>query len=173
MKYQLIKLTSGWIGVAWSDIGLSALTLPLAQPAQAMVTLIDYLQLNPEDLSESDNVNSLINELTVQLNRYFAGDKCHFNFPVDLTWATPFQRQVLQAIQKIPYGQTRSYKQVAEMIGRPNASRAVGNTLARNRVLLVLPCHRVIKQDGSLGGFGASPAWKEKLLKIEGVTIKR
>lgn len=172
MQYKLIKTPPGWMAAAWSQHGLCALTLPADAPHHALQKLADYLRLTPQAF-EPSACGAAGSELADMLYRYFAGQRCRLNFPVDLSWATPFQRQVLKAVQNIPYGQTRSYRQIAETIGRPAAARAVGNAVGKNRLLLVVPCHRVIKQDGTLGGFGATPAWKEKLLNIEGVTVKK
>ena len=80
---------------------------------------------------------------------------------------TPFQRQVYQAVSRIPKGQTRSYQWVATRIGRPQAARAIGNALQRNPYAPVVPCHRVIRSDGSLGGFANGPEAKRRLLQTE------
>ena len=84
---------------------------------------------------------------------------------------TPFQRKVYEALLRIPKGQVRTYAQVARMIGRPNAARAVGQALKRNRWAPAIPCHRVISSDGTLGGYSApgGPAGKRRLLQKEGV----
>ncbi|MBM7855331.1 methylated-DNA-[protein]-cysteine S-methyltransferase [Desulfohalotomaculum tongense] len=173
MKYKLVPVKAGWIGVSWSDRGLKALTLPQKEPGEAAAVLAEYLKRNPKALIQDDGANKLIAELARELNNYFEGQLCSFDYLVDLDWCTPFQRMVLQSIKSIPYGETRTYKQVAEMIGHPLASRAVGGALRSNRVLLVLPCHRVIRRDGSPGGFGGQPQWKEKLLKMEKIMAVR
>ncbi|MBN1587670.1 MAG: MGMT family protein [Candidatus Omnitrophica bacterium] len=85
-----------------------------------------------------------------------------------LAICSPFQRKVYRAILKIPKGQTRSYGWVAEQAGRPGAARAVGNALHRNQLSPLIPCHRVVKSDGSLGGFAKGLAAKRRLLKAEG-----
>ena len=84
---------------------------------------------------------------------------------------TPFQRKVYEALLRIPKGQVRTYSQVARMIGKPNAARAVGQALKRNRWAPAIPCHRVISSDGTLGGYSASggPTAKRRLLQKEGV----
>ena len=85
----------------------------------------------------------------------------------DLGGSSVFTRSVLEAAMEIPWGETRSYRWIAGKIGKPNAARAVGQALGRNPVPLVIPCHRVIKEDGSLGGFGQGTDWKKRLLGIE------
>lgn len=85
---------------------------------------------------------------------------------------TEFQKKVYRAVSKIPKGEVRSYKWVAEHIGNPKASRAVGNALNKNPYAPIVPCHRVIRSDGSLGGFAKGPGAKRRLLRREGVDLK-
>ena len=80
---------------------------------------------------------------------------------------TPFQCKVFEAVSRIPFGQTRSYKWVAHKIGRPKAARAVGQALKRNSHFFVIPCHRVIKEDGSIGGYALGRGIKKRLLELE------
>ena len=86
---------------------------------------------------------------------------------VDLSSVSEFSRSVLEATAEIPYGQVRSYKWIAEKIGQPKAARAVGGALGRNPVPLVVPCHRIVRSDGSLGGFASGPEFKRWLLAKE------
>ncbi|MFQ5918637.1 MAG: methylated-DNA--[protein]-cysteine S-methyltransferase [Thermoplasmata archaeon] len=109
-------------------------------------------------------------ELSRELTRYFAGEEVDFsNHPVDFSGYTPFEVKVLQATQRIPYGEVRSYRDIAETIGNPRAYRAVAYTLSKNRSCVVVPCHRVIESGGRLGGFSAGIEWKVNLLQLEGV----
>jgi len=85
-----------------------------------------------------------------------------------ILWGTPFERDVWRALQTIPYGQCVSYQWVAIQIGRPMATRAVGNAVGNNPIPIIIPCHRVIRKDGSLGGFSSGLSIKRALLKIEG-----
>ena len=102
-----------------------------------------------------------------QLLEYFNGSRRIFEFPVDLR-GTDFQKKVWGAISSIPFGQTASYQQVAEMIGNPKASRAVGLANQRNPVPIVIPCHRVVGKNGSLTGYEGGLPLKRKLLSFEG-----
>ena len=97
----------------------------------------------------------------------------HFTLVIDWTVLRPFQQAVLQATYEIPYGETRTYKEIAERIGRPRAARAVGRAEATNPMPLVIPCHRVIGVDGKLHGYGLAEGVKTKewLLKMEGAVI--
>ena len=101
-----------------------------------------------------------------QLTEYFAGERRGFELPLELS-CTPFQRDVLAALQGIPYGETRSYSDIAAAVGRPKAVRAVGTANARNPLPIVIPCHRVIGKRGALTGFGGGLEVKEHLLGLE------
>lgn len=104
-----------------------------------------------------------------ELRAFFRGDRKDLSdVPVDLSWATEFERDVYAATQCIPFGRVATYGQVARAIGRPKAQRAVGNALGKCPIALVIPCHRVIARDG-LGGYTELIEWKKKLLRFEGV----
>ena len=109
-----------------------------------------------------------VRQLREELTRYFAGEAFAFDVPFDLSGGTVFQRAIWRACARIPHGQTRSYAEVARMAGRPAAARATGNALHNNPVPIVVPCHRVIKSDGSLGGFGGGVSLKKGLLRLGG-----
>ena len=108
----------------------------------------------------------LINEAYRQLSEYLLGERKRFDLPLN-PQGTVFQQQVWKALCDIPYGETRSYKQIAEAIGNPKAVRAVGMANNRNPLLIVVPCHRVIGANGKLVGYGAGIDKKEFLLKLE------
>ncbi len=115
-----------------------------------------------------------------QIKQYIKGDRKKFNFNNYLKWlfnedqlsedsqhGTQFQKKVWQALLTIPYGICSSYSDVAEQIGQPTAVRAVANAIGSNPLLMVIPCHRVIRKDGALGGFSAGLSLKKKLLELE------
>ena len=108
----------------------------------------------------------LIKEAYKQLSEYLKGERKCFDLPFNPR-GTEFQRQVWKALCDIPYGETRSYKQIAEAIGNPKAVRAVGMANNRNPLLIVVPCHRVIGANGKLVGYAAGIEKKEFLLKLE------
>jgi methylated-DNA-[protein]-cysteine S-methyltransferase len=108
-----------------------------------------------------------------QLTEYFSGKRAAFDLPVDLSALTPFQRGVLDVACRIAPGQVWTYRRVAKEMGRPKSSRPVGQALAHNPVPIVIPCHRVIASDGSLGGYsgGAGLPAKRWLLRLEGAAL--
>lgn len=107
-------------------------------------------------------------QLIALLDSFYAGEKV----PLKLSpKGTPFQMKVWNKLVAIPFGQTKNYKQIAIEIGNPKASRAVGNACGKNPILLLIPCHRVIASDKSLGGFSASFSLKKTLLEIEGANL--
>jgi O-6-methylguanine DNA methyltransferase len=105
-----------------------------------------------------------------QLEEYFAGERRTFDLPLELE-GTDFQRSVWLRLAEIPYGETVSYAELAMMVGRPHAYRAVGQANGANPVPIVLPCHRVVASGGGLGGYGGGLPMKRQLLTLEGVEV--
>jgi len=114
-------------------------------------------------LEEND---SRIQPYKKQLIEYADGNRETFQLPLDLR-GTPFQESVWQKLKEIPYGETRTYSEVAKEIGKPNAVRAVASAIGKNPVLIVIPCHRVIGKNGNLSGFREGISMKKKLLQLE------
>lgn len=110
-------------------------------------------------------------EAMQQVRDYVAGKRKGFDLPIDLRPLTEFQRQVLDATLAIPFGQTASYRGLAESVGRPAAVRAVGGVQAGNPIPIVIPCHRVVGSNGSLTGYGGGIEMKQALLRLEGALI--
>lgn len=108
--------------------------------------------------------------VTRQLDEYFQGKRLVFRLPVDLSDGTPFQQRVWAQLREIPYGRRVSYRNVAEGIGRPLASRAVGTANGANPIPIVIPCHRVVAADGGLGGYSGGLEIKRSLLELESRT---
>jgi O-6-methylguanine DNA methyltransferase len=115
------------------------------------------------------------NRWVLALEEYFAGERVSFALDVEAYAVahgfTDFERDVYRALAGVPYGEAVSYRDLAREAGRPNAYRAVGSAMSRNALPVILPCHRVIKNDGRLGNYGSDPAWKERLLALEGVRV--
>jgi methylated-DNA-[protein]-cysteine S-methyltransferase len=104
-----------------------------------------------------------------QLDEYFAGVRERFELTVDMGLITGFAQPTLRATKRVPYGTVTTYSQVAQRIGSPRAARAVGNALGSNPIPIVVPCHRVLRSGGALGGYGGGIQRKQALLKLEGV----
>ena len=115
--------------------------------------------------------NSAFREVVHQLQSYFAGERKNFDLALVLE-GTDFQKRVWTALRNIPYGETVSYKELAEMIGSPKAIRAVGAANGANPIPIIIPCHRVIGNDGSLTGFGGGLRLKKHLLELESHQLK-
>jgi methylated-DNA-[protein]-cysteine S-methyltransferase len=153
----------GWVGIAWSDRGLAAITLPQSSRAES----IDLLP-QPHDSIPSLPQGLDLSVLVDKLQRYFEGEPVTLDEPLDPTIGTEFQRRVWAITRDIPRGQTRTYGQVALAAGSPDAARAVGQAMARNPWPIVVPCHRVLGSDGSLTGFGGGVDMKRRMLQLEG-----
>ncbi len=135
--------------------------LSLFEEAGALVSL----DFGP--LDRAAHKTDLLVEASVQLQQYFAGQRKVFTLPLR-PQGTPFQKQVWQQLLLIPYGQTLSYGRQAAALGRPTAARAVGGANGKNPLPILIPCHRVIAADGSLGGYSSGLKTKEFLLSLEG-----
>ncbi|PWH20304.1 MAG: hypothetical protein DDG59_00545 [Anaerolineae bacterium] len=156
----------GQIGLAATEIGISFLEMQTT-PERFEASLQDRgFLLQPEQ-------RPLLQAAMEQLTAYFQGRLKTFDLAIDWTRFTPFQEQVLRKTLAIPYGQVKTYAQIAQEVGRPRAARAVGQVEAHNPIPIVIPCHRVIGSDGSLHGYGAPGGLQTKmrLLELEGVKI--
>lgn len=152
----------GWVGLASSPCGLLALTLPEPTQERALKPLLGW---GGKEQSYDD---PRLDDLKAKLQRYFDGQRVLFDEPLDLMGATAFQRRVWLAVRDIPYGETRSYSQIARQVGSPGAARAVGQAMAANPLPIIVPCHRVIGSAGDLRGFGGGLDLKRRLLEMEG-----
>ncbi len=106
-------------------------------------------------------------EAEKELRAYFAGRLKTFAARYDISELPRFTQAVLELTAQVPYGEVRSYAWVARALGKPNAARAVGNALARNPVPVIIPCHRIVRTDGTIGGFALGSGWKKRLLDLE------
>jgi methylated-DNA-[protein]-cysteine S-methyltransferase len=174
------RQVTGWFAetaplIQWDVIESPLGSLYIAASAQGLCNLdfgvseADFIEhLDP--LARTERNSRGLATITEQLRAYFDGRRIGFNIPLDLKRLTPFQLTVLQTARRIPPGTTWTYGQVAHAIGKPKASRAVGQALGRNPVPIVIPCHRVVASDGSLGGYsgGGGLESKRRLLTLEG-----
>ena len=108
------------------------------------------------------------------LDQYFAGEPLEFSeVPIRFNWGTDFQNRVWETIRHIPYGEVRSYKWIAEQVGKPKAVRAVGSAVGANAAVILNPCHRVVRSNGALGGYGGGLERKRQLLALEGHPVEQ
>jgi methylated-DNA-[protein]-cysteine S-methyltransferase len=122
-----------------------------------------YPMRSPERMSEAIH----------QVEEYLAGKRAAFDLPIDMRFLTDFQRTVLRAVMRVPRGEVITYGALARVIGRPKAARAVGRALGSNPIPIIIPCHRVLASDGSLGGYSGRGGVRTKadLLRLEGVSL--
>jgi O-6-methylguanine DNA methyltransferase len=163
----IFKSPIGPLFLAASDRGLVALEFDVRRPGQQTI------RPNPRDLRTESNTRKFAESPEVlrpyvqELNEYFAGKRREFTFPLDLR-GTDFQVACWRALLKIPYGETRTYADIARAVDSPRGFRAVGMANNRNPIAIVVPCHRVIASDGTLCGYGGGLDIKRKLLELEG-----
>lgn len=159
--YKMLDTPVGRLTLVATDQGLAAILWENDPPRR--------VRLN---LEAEDATHPVLVETERQLREYFAGQRRAFALTLDLA-GTDFQRAVWNALLTIPFGETRSYGQIARQIGSPDAVRAVGAANGRNPVSIVAPCHRVIGSTGKLTGFAGGLAAKARLLALEGVAAER
>jgi methylated-DNA-[protein]-cysteine S-methyltransferase len=163
LYYTTFKSPVGEILVTRSDKGVNLVAFPKSKWQRFLVALKKEESL---DLRKDDKRFS---SLKGQLKSYFSGKKIKFKEPLDLTGGTAFQKRVWKAMLKIPSGETRSYGWLARQMGSKSKARAVGTACGANPIPIIIPCHRVLRENGELGGYGGGLSAKRMLLKIEGV----
>jgi O-6-methylguanine DNA methyltransferase len=167
LSYTLLHSPVGPLFLAASPKGLVALEFDAREPGQQTI------RPNPRDLrqeSKTVRFEESGNAMRVylrELEEYFDGTRRTFGLPIDLR-GTEFQLACWRALLAIPYGETRTYADIARFVGRPQGFRAVGMANNRNPIAIVVPCHRVIASDGTLCGYGGGLDIKRKLLELEG-----
>ena len=154
--FKTIASPVGTLTLVASDDGLCAILWENDDPTR--------VRLNPP---VEDPDHPILIAAERQLGEYFAGDRTTFDLPLDFQ-GTEFQRRVWAALLTIPYGETRSYADIARAVGKPTASRAVGAANGRNPISIVAPCHRVVGANGTLTGFAGGLKAKALLLELEG-----
>ena len=164
LVFDIFETPFGWVGAVASGRGLRRTTLPQESPDECAALLDGYAEGAQQDPGRFSGLANL-------LSRYLEGAAVDFvGQPLDVTDAPAFQQAAWSACMTIPYGETRPYKWLAARAGRPNAPRAAGQSMARNRLPLIVPCHRVVASDGTLRGFGKGATQldlKQRLLDLE------
>ena len=184
IKYTIFYTKWGFFGLAGTGYALCTTCLPLPEPEKVESQLLKHLPLIIRDSSirrkascgehQASSIEfdkTFFKTLQDQITTYFEGARVNFtrDIPVVLDGFSSFCRSVLTACREIKFGQTVSYSELAKKVGRPAASRAVGNALAENPLPLIIPCHRVVRSNGKLGGFSAPGgiSLKKKMLELE------
>jgi len=162
LYYTVFYTVAGWIGVAGSQEGLRRIILP----RQSEEDVCRVLGISPGEITPGR-----FTDIIARLRAYFSGEKVTFHDALDLSGATPFQRDVWRETALIPFGETRSYGWIAGRTGKPRAARAVGQVLGRNPLPIVIPCHRVVSADGGPGGFTGGLPMKRLLLELEAKAV--
>lgn len=153
--YKMIDSPVGQLKLVASDKGLAAILWENEDPNRVRFGPLTEIPQHP-----------ILRETERQLGQYFAGQLKAFTVPLDFK-GTAFQKSVWAALLTIPFGETRSYSEIARQIGKPKAFRAVGAANGKNPISIIAPCHRVIGSSGALTGFAGGLAAKERLLKLE------
>lgn len=160
--YSVYKSPFGLVGFIGSEEGLMHLGFYRSQR--------HFKKFLEERYPEAELREDVFSKLTKLLNLYFKGIRVSLDYPLILS-GSEFQLKVWEKVREIGYGEVRSYGWIAKGIRMSKAARAVGRAVASNPVALIIPCHRVIRSDGTIGGFGYGVSLKRKLLKLEGVKI--
>jgi methylated-DNA-[protein]-cysteine S-methyltransferase len=176
-----VKLPADVVDVAYTLVDSPIGRLLLAATREGLVrvgfasedhdAMLDDMahRLSPRVLEQPARLDKVRREL----DQYFAGRRHEFSVPLDWSLSKGFRQQVLRAVAGIPFGQVRSYKEMAEAAGSPRAVRAAGSACGSNPIPLIVPCHRVLGSDGGLHGYGGGLDVKRKLLTLEGVAFRR
>lgn len=158
---------AGWMAGACKNESLRALVLPQVNKMRAMESLALELGIKTESVNDAGHYVGLAKLLIEEVGLYFNGERMSFSAAIDWSGYTPYQRKVLEIVKAIPYGEARTYGEVAQEAGNPRGARAVGGVMRANRTPLVIPCHRVLGTGGSLGGFSGGLELKKYLLNHE------
>jgi O-6-methylguanine DNA methyltransferase len=161
LSYTVFKNSFGLTGLAASQRGLIRLANKISNEKAFESILVKGLGFQIRRNPRHFDI------LIKQFQKYFRGELKSFKFPLDLRLGTPFQQKVWEALLTIPYGTTRSYKWLAQSIKSPKSARAVGNANGQNPLSIIIPCHRVIRENGELGGYTGGIQIKRNLLKLE------
>jgi len=160
----IFRVDKEWAGILVSEKGLCRFLLPGRTERAVRAELLKTCKYSPINFKPPEK---LVRPYISAFRGYFSGSVKRFSLPLDFCDATDFERAVWKVARAIPYGETRTYGWVAKMLRRPDAVRAVGGALGRNSLPIIIPCHRVVGTDGSLGGFSGGLAWKRRLLALE------
>lgn len=166
LQYRIISTKFGYVGFVMRGDALRRLVLPLDSAAEVREAVL-------REEPKATESRTLAPRVANQITQYFAGEPVEFDMPLDFAGRAPFETAAWKACAKVRYGRTASYRDLAKRIGNPAASRAVGAAMGRNPIPVVIPCHRILRSDGSLGGYSGSQgqAFKQRLLEMESASV--
>lgn len=161
-RFRIVETSAGPTAFVTTSAGVCRIYLP-AGPGDVLRATVS------RDYAAASACATLLPEFAAALRAYFAGEFVEFEVALDYATAPPFHHRVWEACRTVPYGQTTTYRELAVRVGVPGAARAVGNAMRTNRFPPVVPCHRVLRSDGGLGGFsgGDGVPFKQRLLEME------
>ena len=174
--YARLESPVGPLYVAASDAGLCEIDFAEHESEETFRRRLVARGFDPRPVQEAapdpgEAGCAVIGDAAHQLREYFGGERDRFDLPLDFTGVSPFTRAVLEATAEVPFGRLDTYREIARRVGKPSATRAVGNALGRNPIPVVVPCHRIVRSDASLGGYTGGSHIKQRLLALEGVTL--
>jgi O-6-methylguanine DNA methyltransferase len=158
LRYTTVPTRVGALWVAYDDDGI-AVTMLAQDEAEFDAACVQRVGTSP--VTDPDPPAAIVDAVCARL-------EANTQVPWNLAGCTPFQRDVLEAVAAIPKGETRTYGQIAEAVGRPRAARAVGEVMRTNPIPVLIPCHRVVRSGGDIGRYTPDPAIKRRLLELEG-----
>lgn len=164
IRYAIVESLLGRLLVAATDRGVSCVSIGKS------AAVLEAALFNENRSARIKRNYIMLNEFITSLLKYLEGKEFQLPLPLDIQ-VSAFQRKVYEAIRKIPYGQTRTYEEIAGVLNRPNAIRAVARACATNPVALVIPCHRVVRKDGNIAGYRWG-IWRKKRLLAREARIK-
>ena len=171
ISYRIVQSQFGEVGIVWKMKNKDAMITRVFLPESGKKIKYVIKKVYPDAVFGSVPI---INKIYKKLENFLKGKPIEFSLNnIDLKQLYNFQKKVLLVERQIPYGWVSTYGRLAKKIGVPRASRAVGQALARNPFPIIIPCHRTIRSDGSLGGFQGGLKLKRKLLEIEGIQFNR
>ncbi|TMB97663.1 MAG: methylated-DNA--[protein]-cysteine S-methyltransferase [Chloroflexi bacterium] len=174
MRGTIFRTDWGWVGLAATERGVRAVVLPKAtkRAVERELRRVANGNSTPTFVLPPQGGGKYLRAAHEAIIAYLQGRARTFDLPLDLDGQPSFRVKVWKVLQRIPYGRVRSYGWVARKVGKPQAARAIGGACGANPVPLLVPCHRVVAGDGSLGGFSGGVGVKKRLLRLEGLTPK-
>lgn len=158
----IVSTPWGWMGIAETARGIAMILLP----GRSKAAVAKGLRAAPGGPGAAAS-SARLRAARKQLTEYLAGSRTRFDLPLDLSGGTDFQRRVWKALRAVPYGELRSYRELAALVGGKQYARAVGNAVGANPLPIVIPCHRIVSGDATIGGFSGGLPTKRKLLALE------